>query len=119
MRDAPGASCVFAGKVRELPGPEPGSAPLAPGGLAAARRLRSPSWKSHLPPGSRAPGGRKGPRRAPSGTAGLAGRRGPAEGDRHLPELSVWAWASRRNDPAATPGPRCRLRTSCELEARS
>lgn len=116
--DAPGASCIFAGKVRELPGPEPGSAPLAPGGLAATPQPVL-AFLEKPPPAGLSGAWRKGPRRAPSGTAGLAGRRGPAGGDRHLPELSTWASASRRNDPDATPGPQSRLGTGCELEARS
>lgn len=59
---------------------------------------------------------RKGPGPKPSGIAGLAGHRGPAGGDRHLPELSAWASAARRDDLAETSGPRPRLRTGCELE---
>lgn len=113
MRDAPGVSCVFAGKVR--PGTRAWQRTSGPGRPGRGRASEIDLLEKP-PPAGLSGARRKGPRRAPSGTAGLAGRRGPAGGDRHLPELSAWASASRKNDPAATPGPWCRLRIGCELE---
>lgn len=111
VRDALGASCISAGEVRELRGPEHRSSPTALGGLAAAPSLR-PAFPRRCPPEKATSGRlltgawRKGRGCASSGTVGLVEGSRRAGGDRNLPELSVWASATRKDDRAATPVPR-------------